>query len=145
MSLITDKFFFNAIRANTAIWNEVGGRVFNPARSTVDENEDRVPYIIITLDGVTNDTGTKDDVEGDTDSVQIGILCVHHDRESLGALTEAVRNQCIDYLHLAEEGQVQTDDSIIPIDWTFTAEGVQYDEVKPCVYQQLHYMCDTKR
>ena len=111
----------------------------------MDENEDRVPYIIITLDGVTNDIGTKDDVEGDTDTVQIGILCVHHDRESLGALTEAVRKQCIDYLHLAEEGQVQTDDSIIPIDWTFTAEGVQYDEMKPCVYQQLHYSCDTNR
>lgn len=145
MSLRTDQFFFNAIRANTSLWNQVGGRVFNPDRSTVDEKADRIPYLIIHMDGVRNDIGSKDDVEGDTDTVQIGILCVASDRDKLATLTEAVRRQCITYLHQVEEDPTASDRPLAPTDWEFTAEAVNYDEKKPCVWQQLNYKCDTNR
>lgn len=143
MSLRTDQFFYNALRANEDIIDEVDGRIFNPARSTVDENEDRVPYIVITFDGLTNDASTKDDVEGDTDTVNVGILCVADDREALAELTEAVRTQCREYLASVEDNPSATDYDLAPYDWTFTADPVQYDELKPCVFQQLHYQCST--
>lgn len=145
MSLQTDKFFFRALKANADIMREVEGRIFNPARSTTDENEDRIPYIIVKMDGLTNDQGTKDDVEGDTDTVQIGIMVVADNRDALAPLTEAVRQQCITYLHQTEEDPISPLKTIAPMDWTFSAEGVQYDPDKPCVYQILNYQCNTNR
>ena len=145
MSLQTDKFFFRALKANADIMREVEGRIFNPARSTTDENEDRIPYIIVKMDGLTNDQGTKDDVEGDTDTVQIGIMVVADNRDALAPLTDAVRQQCITYLHQVEEDPNSPLKTIAPFDWVFSAEGVQYDPDKPCVYQILNYQCDTNR
>ena len=145
MSLHTDKFFFNALKANADIMNEVEGRIFNPARSTTDEKEDRIPYIIVKMDGLTNDQSTKDDVEGDTDKVQIGIMVVADNRDMLAPLTEAVRQQCITYLHQVEEDPTSPLKNIAPFDWEFSAEGVQYDYEKPCVYQILNYQCSTNR
>lgn len=139
MSLRTDQFFYNALAADSSIMETVDGRIFNTARPTADEDEDRVPYIVITLDGVQNDGSTKDDVEGYTDSVQITILCVENDRESLADLTEAVREQCRLYLGENE------DDTLAPYDWSFSAEAVGYDSAKPCVYQALVYNCSTNR
>ena len=63
MSLSTDKFFYRALKADTAIMKATGGRIFNPARTTADEKEDRIPYITITLDEVDNQSETKDDIE----------------------------------------------------------------------------------
>lgn len=145
MSLQTDKFFFNALKANADIMNEVEGRIFNPARSTTDEKEDRIPYIIVKMDGLTNEQSTKDDVEGDTDKVQIGIMVVADNRDMLAPLTEAVRKQCITYLHQVEEYPTSPLKNVAPFDWAFSAEGVQYDPDKPCVYQILNYQCDTNR
>ena len=92
--LAADKFFFDALGASADINGRVEGRIFNPARATIDEEEDRIPYIIITLDSVTNDGQTKDsDVEGDSDTATVSVLCVENDRDSLASLTQAVRNQ----------------------------------------------------
>lgn len=144
MSLRTDQFFYSALSSSPAITDKVQDRIFNPARTTVDENEDRIPYLIITMDGVTNDESTKDDVEGQTDTVEIGVLCVADDRESLADLTEAVRMQMVSYLHQAEEGQEVDDAELAPYDWSFSASAVMYDEMKPCVYQSLRYVCGTR-
>lgn len=143
MSLRTDQFFYNALLASDEITAEVEGRIFNPARSTVDENEDRVPYIIITFDSLVNDQTTKDEVESDTDTVTIGILCVADDRESLADLTEAVRTQCRTYLESIDESDEGAE--LAPLDWALSASAVQYDDMKPCVYQRLNYQCDTNR
>lgn len=145
MSLSTDKFFFKALSSSEEITEAVDGRIFNPARSTVDENEDKVPYIILTFDGLTNEQGTKDDVEGETDTVQVGILCVADDRESLATLTEAVRTQCREYLKSVLDTPGSEDADIAPSGWTFSADAVQYDDMKPCVFQTLRYACDTYR
>ena len=143
MSLTTDKFFYIALKANAELMTMTGGRIFNTARSSVDEKEDRLPYVIITYDGMTNNGETKDDVEGYTDTVQIGILCVAHDRDSLAQLTTKVRQQMIDYLHAVEEDSSTTGANICPDDWRMTSDGVMYDDLKPCFYQTLRYECDT--
>lgn len=145
MSLINDQFFYAALKSSSSIMATVEGRIFNPSRTTADENEDRIPYIIITLDSVTNDTATKDDVEGDTDTVEVSILCVTSDREALAVLAEAVRRQVREYLHHVEEDGSESEQAIAPYDWAFSASGVEYDDMKPCVYQTLHYSCSTNR
>ena len=135
--LAADKFFFDALRDSADINGRVEGRIFNPARATIDEEEDRIPYIIITLDSVSNDGQTKDsDVEGDEDVATVSVLCVDSDRDRLASLTQAVRNQCRAYLAATPEA-----DRYI-YEWQFTASEVGYDPMKPCCYQTLRYQCD---
>jgi len=138
MSLLTDQFFFNALTASEAITEMVGDRIFNPYRPTVDENEDKIPYIVLRFAGLQNSLDTKDSgVEGDEDKVTIEILCVSESCDSLGELTEAVRQQCASYW------DAHRDEELTPLDWTFSAEEVGYDQDKPCCYQWLIYQCDT--
>jgi len=139
MSLIADIFFYNALMADNELVSMVDGRIFNPARPTVDEEEDQVPYIIISLDGGQNESETKDDVEGLTDNVNVSILCVANDRDALGTITEAVRKQVREYFH------EQEDEEGTPNDWQFSFSQVAYDPDKPCCFQTLSYQCDTFR
>ena len=144
MSLTTDKFFYKALKANQTLVTMTKGRIFNTARSSVDEKEDRLPYIIITLDGVANAPSTKDDVEGYTDTVQVSVLCVAHDREKLGQLTVLCRKQLLSYQQLCVQDSMTAGAEDCPDGWAFSAEAVMYDDLKPCFYQTLHYECDTQ-
>ena len=140
MSLLTDKFFYNALTSSQDVMDMVDDRIFNPARSTVDEMEDKIPYLVVTFDGLQNDLETKDEgVEGDEDKVTVGILCVAGDCDSLGALTELVRETCAAYW------DTHRSDKLTPIDWAFSASSVLYDADKPCCVQQLIYQCDTHK
>ena len=135
--LDTDKFFWDALRTDGGIVKMTGGRIFNTARSTTDEREDKVPYVVITFDSLTNDETTKDDeVESPYDSVNVSVLCVASDREQLARLTKAVRER--DRRYFAQKGERYGID-----DWRFSAGGVMYDELKPCFYQLLSYQITT--
>lgn len=145
MSLLTDRFFYHALLGNQAINRALEGRIFNPARPTIDEKEDRIPYVVITLMGGQNDTATKDYVEGDTDTVDVAVLVVASDRDSLAPLTKAIRRQFRNYLDVVENDESHPDHYIAPKDWEFSFDAVQYDDMKPCVYQGLLYKCGTIR
>jgi hypothetical protein len=134
MSLTTDKFFYDALRG-TSIDKACGGRIFNPARPTVDEDKDRIPYVVIFLESVANMSQTKDDIEGDTDSSSVVLLVVASDRQSLGELTTGIRRRIKEYW--------KSRPAEAPIDWEFRAGPVQYDVVKPCCFQELMYICLT--
>ena len=84
MSLITDKVFFNALMSNQSLVLKVGSRIENTSIPVPDDQLDNepVPYIIITFDGLMNDESTKDSsFEGDNDKVQISIEVTANDRE----------------------------------------------------------------
>ena len=139
MGLLTDKFFYHALSSSDDIMAVVGDRIFNPARSAADEYEDKIPYLVVTFDGLQNDLMTKDSsVEGDEDKVTVSILCVSGNCDSLGELTEAVRERCIDYWETGDDEQK-------PLGWRFSASEVIYDQDKPCCFQYLTYQCDTER
>jgi hypothetical protein len=140
MSLLTDKFFYSALTQSEDVTAIVDDRIFNPARTTVDEDEDKIPYIIITFEGLQNNADTKDDgVEGDEDRVTVNILCVHEDCDALGDMTELVRQTLCDYW------DTHRCDPLTPITWQFSASRVEYDPDKPCCYQTLIYQCDTNK
>lgn len=138
MGLGTDSIFITALRASRELTQAVGGRIYGTAIPLPDEDADNVPppYLIVTFDGLNNDQTTKDDsYEIDGDSVQIGILVTAQTLESLHSLTQKVRTVVHDYF-LNNETEVSG--------YHFSADSIQWDQLKPCYWQTLHYQCDVE-
>ena len=126
-----------AIQSDASLMQKIGGRLYGTAIPLPDENADNVPvpYIIVTFNGLTNDLGTKDDrYESRYDKVEIGVEVTAKTLDDLHVLTEMVRDTILSYL-CSRTTAVD--------DYLFTAEGIQYDSMKPCYWQVLRYQCDT--
>ena len=145
MSLQTDIIFVKALRANADLMKQLAaGDVYNTAIALPDEDLDNapLPYAIVTFDGLTNDIDTKDDpFESDSDSVNISIEIAAKTRNELGQLAEAIRRQVHQYFINADPTEEDAD--LIPHDYQFSAQAVNYDSMKPCYWQVLTYQCDT--
>ena len=140
MSLRTADFFSRTLTASENVTAIVGDRIFLPARPTIDEQEDTIPYIIIEPGSLTNISRTKDDcVEGQEDTVNVSILCVAESHDRLMDLCEAVRDCCI------EAWENGANDPLTPVEWQFSASEEIYDHVKPCNFIRLIYQCTTNR
>lgn len=138
MSLATDSIFVDALKSNAALVESVGGRIYGTAIPLPDEDADNapVPYLIVTFDGLNNDVDSKDDeMESDTDKVNISIEVVGETLAKLHELTQAVRDTVRDYL--------ATNDTDIT-EYQFGAQAIQYDSMKPCYWQVLTYQCDVE-
>lgn len=146
MSLQTDIIFVKALRENTDLMKQLpAGDVYNTAIALPDEdlNNAPLPYIIVSFDGLTNDVETKDDpYEGDSDNVTISIEIAAKTRPELGQLAEDVRRQVHQYF--VDADPTDEDADMIPLDYQFSAQQVNYDQMKPCYWQVLSYQCDTK-
>ena len=126
-----------AIQSDASLMQKIGGRLYGTAIGLPDEEADNVPvpYIIVTFDGLTNDQGTKDDrYESRYDKVEIGVDVTAQTLDELHNLTETVRDTILSYLRSR---------TTAVDDYLFTAEGIQYDSMKPCYWQVLRYQCDT--
>ena len=146
MSLQTDIIFVKALRANADLMAQLAaGDVYNTSIALPDEDLDNapLPYVIVSFDGLTNDVETKDDpYEGDSDRVTISIEIAAKTRPELGQLAEDVRRQVHQYFIDADPTDEDAD--MIPLDYQFSAQQVNYDQMKPCYWQVLTYQCDTK-
>ena len=145
MSLITDKVFYNALRSNAELVALVGGRIESTSIPVPDDQLDNepVPYVIISFDGLQNEGFTKDNnFEGDTDKVQVGVTVTAESRDQLGNIMQMIRQTVIDYFE-DDETHAWDDYAYIPTNYTLTASSVEYDSIKPCYYQTLTYNCDT--
>ena len=126
-----------AIQSDALLMQKIGGRIYGTSIPLPDEDADNVdvPYIIVTFNGLTNDQGTKDDrYESRYDKVEIGVEVTAKTLDDLHVLTEMVRDTILSYLRSR---------STAVSDYLFTAEGIQYDSMKPCYWQVLRYQCDT--
>ena len=126
-----------AIQSDASLMQKIGGRLYGTAIELPDEDLDNVPvpYVIVTFNGLTNDQGTKDDrYESRYDKVEIGVEVTAKTLDELHVLTEMVRDTIISYLRSR---------TTAVDDYLFTAEGIQYDSMKPCYWQVLRYQCDT--
>lgn len=146
MSLQTDIIFVKALRANADLMAQLAaGDVYNTSIALPDEDLDNapLPYVIVSFDGLTNDVETKDDpYEGDSDRVTISIEIAAKTRPELGQLAEDVRRQVHQYF--VDADPTDEDADMIPLDYQFSAQQVNYDQMKPCYWQVLTYQCDTK-
>ena len=137
MSLATDSIFIAAIQSNPALVERIGGRLYGTAIPLPDEDADNVPvpYIIVTFNGLNNQNETKDDVyESNYDTVNIGVEVTGETIDDLHELTQAVRDTILSYFR-------EHDTAII--DYTFSADTIQYDSLKPCYWQTLRYQCEV--
>ena len=145
MSLQTDIIFVKALRANADLMKQLAaGDVYNTSIALPDEDLDNapLPYVIVSFDGLTNNVETKDDpYEGDSDNVTISIEIAARTRTELGQLAEAVRHQVHDYFVNADPRDDDSD--LVPLDYQFSVQQVNYDQMKPCYWQVLSYQCDT--
>lgn len=147
MSLSCDRFFVAAITQDEELMNEIGGRIFDPARDSAAEEADVVPYIIVSLDSVQNIDMSKDDVYGSMhDEANVSVLVVADDRESLAHLTEKTRRVINKALVSSEEEEEETQATFgfSIYDSSFSASKVELDIDKPCCYQTLSYICKTE-
>lgn len=145
MSLLTDIAFVKALRANQELMSKLpAGDVYNTAIALPDEDLDNapIPYVIVAFQSLTNDLETKDDpYESGSDTVNISIEIAAKTRPELGEIAEMVRRQVHDYF--IDYDMTAEDATLIPTDYQFTAQAVNYDSMKPCYWQVLNYSCDT--
>lgn len=137
MSLATDSIFIAAIQSNPALVERIGGRLYGTAIPLPDEDADNVPvpYIIVTFNGLNNQNETKDDVyESNDDTVNIGVEVTGETIDDLHNLTQMVRDTVLAYFR-ANHTNVE--------DYTFSADAIQYDSLKPCYWQTLRYQCEV--
>ena len=138
MSLATDSIFVSAISSNSELMQGIGGRLYSTAIPLADKDIDNVPvpFVIVTFDGLTNDQSSKDDpYESDNDSVNISVELVAATREKLADLAEDIRSTIYNYMMAQDGFEIE--------DYQFSADAVQFDALKPCYWQTLHYQCDV--
>lgn len=144
MSLQTDLIFIRALQSNDELIARLpAGDVYNTAIPLPDEEmlNAPVPYIIVSYDGLQNTDDTKDGYEGPTDQVQISIEVAAPTRPELGELTSMVRQTVREFFESLPDDD--DDYPLLPLDYTFSAQPIQYDADKPCFWQVLAYQCDT--
>ena len=149
MSLATDSIFTTALQSNSDLMATLGyvaptltdkgkpARLYGTATPLPDEDLDNVPvpYVIVTFDGLNNDAGTKDDrYESEYDRVNIGVEVTGETINDLHDLTQVVRDTILSYFREHET---------VVNDYTFSADAIQYDSLKPCYWQTLRYQCEV--
>ena len=137
MSLATDSIFIAAIQSNPALVERIGGRLYGTAIPLPDEDADNVPvpYIIVTFNGLNNQNETKDDVyESNYDTVNIGVEVTGETIDDLHDLTQELRDTILSYFR---------ENKTAVSDYTFSADAIQYDSLKPCYWQTLRYQCEV--
>ena len=82
-TIVADIAIVQALRSET-VETLVEHRIFNTMRPEYDEQEDKIPYIIVTYEGMNNDNETKDSIEGDEDVERVNVLIVAQDRVQIG-------------------------------------------------------------
>lgn len=143
MSLQTDIIFVKAIKSDASILAMLkAGDVYNTTIAMPDEDLDNapVPYAIVAFDGLVNDQSTKDDYEGDTDTVTVYIEIAARTRPELGTIAKKIRKAVRRYF--MESDETDEDHGVVPYDYQFSASRVSYDPLKPCYWQTLTYQCD---
>lgn len=137
MSLATDSIFIAAIQSNPALVERIGGRLYGTAIPLPDEDADNVPvpYVIVTFNGLNNQNQTKDDVyESNYDTVNIGVEVTGKTIDDLHELTQELRDTILSYFR---------ENKTAVSDYTFSADAIQYDSLKPCYWQTLRYQCEV--
>ena len=131
-----DEIIYNAIKASEAVSNETAGRIYSTCIEVPPTEDDNtpLPYIIITDDPFTNEQGTKDTIwESNQDSVQAGVEISAISPKEVKRLRRMVRKAINNY--------ISTMEGDIPELQSLTNEGIQWDWMKPCYWDKLHYQC----
>ena len=96
-----------------------------------------LPNIIITFDGFQNQQTTKDCVwEAGEDRVQVGVDVAASSPDEVKQIVRKVRKTVETYI-----GTLYTQGDVIPELESLSSDGIAWDWMKPCYYQQITYQC----
>lgn len=137
-----DEIFFNAIMADADLALAVGGRIESTCFEVSPEEQDNTPLpcIIVTDDGLTNQSETKDaEWESNIDRVQASVEVDAKDPKDVKALIGMVRKAIANHIaSLAADGED------IPYLVSVQTNGVAWDWLKPCYHSTITYQCDVE-
>ena len=137
-----DEIIYDAISADTDLMTAIGGRVVSTCFEVPPTEDDNTPLpnIIITDDGFQNQTGTKDTVwEASEDRVQVSVDIAATSPNEVKQLVKKVRRAIEAHVvSLYQQGEET------PELENLTSNGLAWDWMKPCYYQQLAYQCTIK-
>lgn len=128
-SLDADALIFDALNNDKELSTLTSGRIFNTARTDEAEKTDKVPYSVITLEGITSKTYHKDSFLPEEDMPTVSILCCADSRRALSSMLKRARTVIDGYL-------CKTDDVS---EFEFSAGKVYFDFNKPCYFQTISY------
>lgn len=135
--IVADIAVMHSLNRSDALTTLVENRIFNTMRPEYDEQEDKIPYIVVTYEGMTNDNDNKDSIEGDEDVERVNVLIVAQDRVQLSNIINEARTAIRDYLG------GDAFDTYGIADYSVSASAVLGDWTVPCVYQSLNYTIST--
>ena len=135
--IVADIAIVQALQRSETIETLVEHRIFNTMRPEYDEQEDKIPYIVVTYEGMTNDNDNKDSIEGDEDVERVNVLIVAQDRVQLSNIINEARTAIRDYLG------GDAFDTYGIADYSVSASVILGDWTVPCVYQSLNYTIST--
>lgn len=137
-----DEIFFNALMADADLALAVGGRIESTCFEVSPEEQDNTPLpcIIVTDDGLTNQSETKDaEWESNIDRVQASVEVDAKDPKDVKALIGMVRKAIANHIaSLAADGED------IPYLVSVQTNGVAWDWLKPCYHSTITYQCDVE-
>ena len=134
-----DEIIYDAICADTALMEAIGSRVVSTCFEVPPAEADNTPLpnIIVTDDGFQNQNGTKDCVwESGEDRVQATVDVAASSPEEVRRLIRMVRRAVENHIIL-----MSATDGCIPELDSLSSNGIAWDWMKPCYYQQLSYQC----
>ena len=134
-----DEIIYDAICADTALMEAIGSRVVSTCFEVPPAEADNTPLpnIIVTDDGFQNQNGTKDCVwESGEDRVQATVDVAADSPKEVKRLIRMVRRAVENHIIL-----MSATDGCIPELDSLSSNGIAWDWMKPCYYQQLSYQC----
>lgn len=134
-----DEIIYDAICADTALMEAIGSRVVSTCFEVPPAEADNTPLpnIIVTDDGFQKQTGTKDCVwESGEDRVQVTVDVAADSPKEVKRLIRMVRRAVENHIIL-----MSATDGCIPELDSLSSNGISWDWMKPCYYQQLSYQC----
>lgn len=134
-----DEIIYDAICADTALMEAIGSRVVSTCFEVPPAEADNTPLpnIIVTDDGFQNQVGSKDFVwESGEDRVQATVDVAASSPEEVRRLIRMVRRAVENYIIL-----MSATDGCIPELDSLSSNGIAWDWMKPCYYQQITYQC----
>lgn len=134
-----DEIIYDAICADTALMEAIGSRVVSTCFEVPPAEADNTPLpnIIVTDDGFQNQNGTKDCVwESGEDRVQATVDVAADSPKEVKRLISMVRRAIENQIIL-----MSATDGCIPELDSLSSNGIAWDWMKPCYYQQITYQC----
>lgn len=134
-----DEIIYDAICADTALMEAIGSRVVSTCFEVPPAEADNTPLpnIIVTDDGFLNQNGSKDCVwESGEDRVQVTVDVAADSPKEVKRLIRMVRRAVENHIVL-----MSATDGCIPELDSISSNGIAWDWMKPCYYQQLSYQC----